>query len=147
MATHGGGAIMNQGLAYEIAAVMPAATLTGLFSSLCTIQQPDGALIGAGQPSGTFTNVAGLVNIPCVDAPPSIARVQATEVKAIAEIMSIGLRHILLNGYYANIIGGNLSATGLGWRAIVDGITYDILGAEADSQLTQTRLDLRLATV
>jgi hypothetical protein len=30
---------------------------------------------------------------------------------------------------------------------VVDGLTYEILGAENDSQLTQTRLMLQLATV
>ena len=88
-------------------------------------------------------NVAGVVNIACQDAPPSIARIQATEVKAVAEILAKGMRHVALTKCF-------LDATmwaGMAARATVDGITYEVLGAENDSQLTQTRVDLQLVTV
>ena len=35
----------------------------------------------------------------------------------------------------------------MGWQAIVDGVTYNLLGAEADSVKTQTRLRLELVTI
>jgi hypothetical protein len=139
--------VMLQNLQYEMGAVMPAATLTGLFVSLCTIQQPDVLYNPGGSPSGNYVNVVGFVNLPCMDAPPSIARVQATEVKALAEIMAKGLRHLLLGGYYPTLTTGQTTVTGQGWRAVVDGVAYDILGAEPDSQNTQTRLELQLVTV
>lgn len=129
--------------------IMPRAATSGLFDSTCTIQAPDGVIGPGGAPSGTYTNVAGLVSVLCMDAPPSTARVQATEVKALAEILQKQMRHVLLNGYFPQIVAG----VAAGWRAIVtrtaDGrsIIYDILGAEGDSQSTQTRLDLQLAGV
>ena len=134
---------MFQGLAYDLAAVMPAALDTGLFVSLCTIQQPDGLLGPSGAPSNTFVDIAGLINIPCMDAVPSDARIQATEHKSSEEILTEGWRHVLLNSYYPQCISGD----GQGWRAIVDGTIYDMIGAEDDSQMTQTRLHLRLASV
>jgi len=136
---------MNQGLTYELSAVMPQATGTGLFSSLATIQQPNGLYGPSGAPSSTFVNVSGLVNIPCVDAVPSTARVQATEIKELMQIMSKGLRHLLLNAYYPEATpDGQIPSN---WRAIVDGTTYDILGVEHDSQNQMTRLELQLLTV
>ncbi len=134
---------MNQNLSYAIAGVMPAALRTGLFVSLCTIQSPDAAQGPTGNPVGTYTNVAGRVNIPCMDAPPSIARIQATEMKAVADILSQGLRHVLLSKCFLD--APNWS--GKGYRAIIDGVVYDLMGAENDSQNTQTRVDLQLVTV
>lgn len=129
--------------------VMPRAATSGLFDSTCTIQQPDGVIGPGGAPSGTYADVAGLVGVLCMDAPPSIARVQATEVKALAEIMAKGMRHVLLNGYFPQIVAG----VATGWRAIVTrtasgaAVVYDILGGEVDSQSTQTRLELQLVGV
>ncbi len=121
----------------------------GLFPSLCTVQSPDQGRGPTGNLVGTFTNVPGLVDLPCQDAPPSIARVQATEVKAVADIMSHGLRHVLLNQCF---VDAPADATGQGWsskgyRCVIDGVTYDLLGCENDSQLSQTRLDLQLVTL
>jgi hypothetical protein len=131
---------MNQSIAYELDAVMPAAILTGLLSSLCTIQQPDLAQDVDGSPLNLpATNVSGLVNIPCMDSVPSIARVQATEVKELADIMAKGLRHVLLNDWYPQILSRQ-------W-AVIDGVIYDILGVESDSQNQQTRLELQLVTL
>lgn len=138
--------------------VMPAVVRSGLGRSLCTIQAPDQTFGPSGAPSGNYANVAGLINIACMDAPPSIARVQATEVKALAEIMQKGMRHLLLFGFFPQLVAksgeGTISQGGvaLGWRAQVtepDGtvILYDILGAECDSQTTQTRLELQLVGV
>ena len=140
---------MNQApIQRAIAKAMPAAISTGLFVSLCTIQAPTGSRTSSGAPLPTaFANVSGLVNIPCMDAPPSMSTIQATEVKALEEIMALGLRDCLLNGYYPALTQGNVTGTGMGWRAIVDGVTYDLMGAEFDSQTTQTRIRLRLATV
>jgi hypothetical protein len=143
-----------QGLAYELEAVMPEASATGLFTTtLCTIQLPSGNIGPSGAPDGTFSNVTGLVAIPCMSAPPSNARVQATDVKSLAEIMNVGLRHALLDGYFPTIV----SAVAAGGRALmktynaagtlVDTTAYDILGAEADSQIQQTRMELKFASI
>ena len=129
--------------------VLPLAFYTGLFGSTTTIQQPDGNTGPGGAPSGTYTNVPGLVGIASMDAPTSNLRIQATEVKALAEIMAKQMRHVVLNGYFPAIAAG----VATGWRAVVTNnktgvpITYDILGAEPDSQNTQTRLQLQLVGV
>lgn len=131
---------MNQSvIAYSIAAVMPTARASGLFVSLATIQQPDGVLIDAGQPSGTFVNVAGHVNIPCMDAPSSNVRIGVTENKSIQNVQAFNDSHVLLGGWYPLLE----TSAGLGWRAVIDGKSYDLLGAESDSQFTQTRLKIQ----
>lgn len=132
-------------LSYEIAQVMTEAAATGLFVSLCTISQPDVNPGYGGAQTGNYTNVTGLVNIPCMDAPPSPASLTATEVKALQEIMSKGIRHLLLNGYYPETSPDGQIPTS--WRATVDGVIYDVLGVEHDSQNTQTRLHLQIVTV
>ncbi len=136
---------MNQAaMNYPFSQIMPQAMAGGWFPSLATLQTtaqfPQGP---TGNPSGGFANVAGVVNIPCKDAPPSIARVQATELKVVAEIMAKGLRHILLNKCFINAT----EWAGWGARMIVDGINYEVLGAENDSNTIQTRVDLQLVTV
>lgn len=136
---------MYQGITLDIAAVMPAVVATGLLVSLCTVQAPDNTFGASGAPSGLYADVAGLVSIPCMDAPLSVGGIDADEAKALAEVASRSVRHVLLNQYYAQLDGLNWGA--IGWRAIVDGIMYDILGAERDSQSSQTRLRLQLVTV
>lgn len=135
---------MNQGLGYEIASVMPNAIATGLFVSLASFTAPP---VNQQGPTGNITApwvaVAGLQSIPCMNAPPSMLRVDATEQKSIADILSRNLRHVLLNGYYPVLFNASRS----GWRVAIDGVLYDLLGAEADSQLTQTRIELQLAVI
>ena len=132
---------MNQaGLNYPLSQIMRQAYAAGWFPSLATLQtlvQDQGP---TGNPTGEWVNVEGVVNIPCKDAPPSVARVQATELKVVAEIMAKGLRHVLLNQCFTN--APNWAA--MGSRMIVDGFTYEVLGAENDSDLIQTRVDLQL---
>lgn len=132
---------MNQAaMNYPLAKIMPEAYAAGWFPSLATLQtlvQDQGA---TGNPTGTWENVTGVVNIPCKDAPPSVARVQATEVKVVAEIMSKGLREVLLNQCFEN--APNWAA--MSARMLVDGFTYEVLGAENDSDLIQTRVSLQL---
>ena len=135
---------MLQTFAYAISQVMPMAQLPGNFDSLATLMAPPTGQGATGNPpSGPYTPVAGVINIPCMDAPPSIARVNATELKDVAEIMSKGMRHVLLNKCFAD--APNWS--GKGYEVVVDGVTYDLLGAENDSQNIQTRLDMQLVSV
>jgi hypothetical protein len=144
---------VNQSLTYELDAIMPAAVATGLFSQLFTAQSLSDDLGGTGATTGAYTNVPGLVNIPCMPPPPSEARVQATEVKALAEITGAELHHVLLDKWY--------SALDLGWRDgwrcmigandgngnMINGWAYDIMGVESDSQTKMTRLEIKLVTV
>ena len=143
---------MYQGLAQEISEVMPEFVASGLPVSLCTIQQPDGVLIDAGQPSGKFVNVAGAVGIMCMDAPRTTGeRLAATEQKSTPEIQAAVYRHVLLGGFYGDVIPwGDVGARPI-IRAIItgpDGVsaTYEVLGVESDSQQTQTRLSLHQVT-
>jgi hypothetical protein len=119
---------------------MPAATIAGMFPSLATLQQ----LTHVQGPTGNYTNVwadvAGVVSIPCKDAPASIARIQATEMKDVAEIMAKGLRHVLLNQCFLDAPNWAAQTS----RMVVDGFTYEVLGAENDSDTIQTRVDLQL---
>jgi len=123
--------------------VMPRALATGVFVSLCTIQQLPANPNPDGTPQTTYTDVPGLVNIICMDAPPSMERIQATEVKQVAEILAKGMRHVLLGQCFLDAPNW----AGRGYQAVVDGVAYDLLGAENDSQSTQTRIDLQLSTV
>jgi hypothetical protein len=138
-----------QGLTYELQAVMPEAIRTGLFdSATATIQAPDGLIGPSGAPSGTFVNVSGMVNIPCMAAPPSSARIQATEVKGLEEIMSLGIRHCLLDGYFTGILTQwRLLLTFYQNGTLIGTITFDILGSEADSQTQMTRIEMRTAGI
>jgi hypothetical protein len=140
---------MLQSLAYALSRVMPSAVATSLFDSLCTIQQPSDTLGEGGAPSGTYTNVTGLANIPCMDSVPREGTIEATEMRDIREIQAAGYRHILLSGYYWPQIWPLIKR---GLRAIVvdrDGttITYNVFGAEPDSQNTSTRLHLTVISV
>lgn len=139
---------MNQSLAYEFSQVVPAVVASGLPVSLCTIQEPTGALTADGSPDLTsgpnhdgFVNVAGLANLICMDAPSSITRISAKEAKTQTEIESSNSDHCWLAGYYPQI------AENTQWRAVVDGVRFDILGAECDSQRKMTRLNLQVARV
>ena len=134
---------MQQTIDYAVSQIMPQAQLAGTFISLATFQSLDGGQGPTGNPPGTYTNVAGLVNIPCMDAPPSIARIQATEMKDVAEILSKGLRTVLLDTCFTGAPNWSANA----YRVIVDGVVYDLLGAENDSQLTQTRCNLQLVSL
>ena len=143
---------MNQSLLPEIVQVLPTAYATGLFGdALCTIQMPDGQLGDTGAPSGNFVNVTGLIDIPCMDAPPAPNRVAATEMKDLAEIAANAPRHVLLNGYFQVL--DSPSGVPEGWQAVIERpigttpVVYDLLGAESDSQAQMTRLDVRLLLV
>ena len=133
---------MNQGITNDFSALVKAFYDAGLMQSLCTVQAPSGNIGPSGAPDSTYADVSGLVNIPCMNAPLSVGTIAATEVRNIAEIMSEDFRHVLLNGYYTQFDQGQHWGD-VGWHAIIDGVTYDILGAERDSQFSQTRLRLR----
>ena len=140
---------MLQTMAFAVSAVMATAEATGLFVSLATFQSLDSAQGPTGNPAGTYTNVVGLVNIPCMDAPLAPGTISALEAKALQEIESKGIRHVALNGFYPEVIAGWPE----GWRCLVTKIatgvttTYDLIGAEPDSQASQTRVKLQLVTV
>lgn len=134
---------MYQGLSQEIAAVMKEARATGLFVSVCTVQQADGGFTASGFPDGGFTNISGVVNIPCTAPPPSVARVQASENKQVDGVQSLVPAHVLLNGYYPQVPFATTTRPAL--RAVIDGNNFEVMGVEHDSQKQMTRLAVRVA--
>jgi len=135
---------MNQSLSYELDGIMPAVIATGLLVSMFTAQMPSSDLGGTGAPDGTYANVLGLVNIACT-APPynfSDTSIRADEMKAIPEIAATGPLHVLLDANYPLLNAGWRG----GWRCLIDGTNYDILGVESDSQSKMTRVSVRLVT-
>ena len=130
---------MNQTLAYEFLEVVPTVVATGLCNSLCTVQLPDGQLTGAGQPSGTFVNVSGLVNLTVMSAPMSEARIQATEMKELEDIQSFAPQQVWVAGFYPQVEG--LAEKGA--QVLLNGTAYDLMGAECDSQFQMTLLAIR----
>ena len=137
---------MNQDL-FDPSDVMVLARDSGLFVSLCTFRAPtpgEAGVGGSGAPVGTYADVPGLVDIPCMDAPqpPSDVRIAGQEIKAQTDIQLVEHRHMLLDDYYPAVIDGWRE----GWIAVVDGVNYDMSAAECDSQRTQVRVGLQLAT-
>lgn len=130
---------MNQSLANIFTAVVPAVLNAGIVDSLCTIKLPDGNLIDAGQPSGVFVNTADMVNVKVMAAPMSEGRLQATEMRAIEEIQSFAPRHVWLAGYFPQAQG----YAEQGAIAVIDGVAYEFLGAETDSQFQTTRISIK----
>lgn len=132
-----------------IPGVMARALASGLFVSLCTFQSPSGNLIDAGQPDGIYSNVAGLVNIPCMAAPTSIARVLPDQQRSESDVQSFSSQHVLLSGWYPQLDLGFTQ----GWIAVIDGARYILLpgsmimGEESDSQNVMTRINVRFGAV
>jgi hypothetical protein len=144
---------MNQSILLDVDQVMPAAVATGLFRSRCTIQAPDGVLGAGGAPSGVYVAVAGLSTIVAMDAPApeKLGPISGEEQKSAADILSVSARHVLLDRYYQQL-SPQTNWGDIGWQALMTDragniTTYDITGADADSQQTQTRLRLQKARV
>ncbi len=123
---------------------MPAVIATGLLVSLFTAQAPSTVLGGTGAPDGTYANVLGLIDIACTKPPYAFSdtSVSSDEIKSVGDIASDGSKHILLDSYYPLLETGWRA----GWRALIDGTNYDILGAESSSQRRMTRVKVRLVT-
>jgi hypothetical protein len=139
---------MYQGLQREIAAVLPQAFASGMFTSTVTLMAPTGALGPSGAPlipPNGFAEVDGYVNLPCVAAPLSTNRIQSTEMRDLEEITASSPQHILLDGYFPNLEAGAAN----GWLANLDGGTsfWIVLGAESDSQSQMTRMAVKLASI
>lgn len=143
---------MRQGI-FGVNDVMAAALATGLFVSRISFEAPDGLLGPSGAPSGVYVAISGLQRIQCMDAPDSVDRynIEATDTRTPAEIYASSLRHVLLNRYYSQL-SPSTNWGDVAWRARVvnaqgeEGL-YDVVGAEPDSQTTQTRVKLLKVTL
>ncbi len=137
---------MYQGQGYTFAQVVPTVLASGIVNSFATFQEPTGALTADGSPDGTYADVAGFVGIRCMDAPTSNARITADERKTETEIESDNSDHVWLAGFYPEIEGHTE------WQAVITDAagntrTFDVLGAECDSQARTTRVKVQVATV
>lgn len=132
---------MNQNLiGNSIAQVMPTAISTGLAISTITIQEPSGTIDAAGAPDGLYVDVAGLVSLKCMmSAEFTQERMAADELKALAEVAEMQIKHVWMTGWFPQIVSH--------WRAVVDGLGHDILGVEWDSQKQMTRLKVQVLNV
>jgi hypothetical protein len=135
-----------QGIEQDIKAVTVEFRKSGLPVSFCNIQAPDGLLGPSGAPSGNYVAVGGLQNLLCMDAPNSIGSVAADEARTVADIESKALHHVTFTAYYPALSPAT-NWGNIGWRAVIDGVTYDIKGADNDSHQTQSRLWVQLVTL
>lgn len=137
---------MNQNVQIDLAAVMPAVRATGLLRSLCTIQTPPESDTfdagGAMDPDTPWDDLTGHVDLPCMAAPLQQGdTVSPDETRSMAEILARTPKHVLLDGYYPELDGKTE------YRAVVDGVAYNITKAESDSQAQMTRLAVELVTI
>jgi len=109
--------------------------LTANFNpSLCTIQAYVDGVDAYGQPTQTWANLAGHVDLPC-----SIALSSGREVKGTQNEYGITTHRIALNGVYPTITRLH--------RAVVDGVTYEIQYASPPGHANSiTVLDCTLAS-
>lgn len=135
---------MLQSLTYDVQQAAAEVFNSGLLMSVCVFKTPTGNKGPSGSPDNTWGFAPGVPNsIPCMDA-VTAASVQATEAKALAEIESKGLRHVLLNACYPSLVALKLSGIQVqAWITDPTGqtIIYEVLGFEDDSQSTQTRFE------
>lgn len=135
---------MNQSLSYEIARVMPLAYAEGQFVSFASFAAPPTTQGPTGNYVGAYVPVASLQNIPCKDDPYSERVISADQKRSLDLIQSSRVRHILLyQNYSAPLFGADA-----GWQVTVNdpngvSILYTLLGADQDSQATQTRCHLQ----
>ena len=136
-----------------IAKVMPAVVRAGLAVSLATFQSSDAADFPDGFYSGNFQDLPGLINLPCMRAPADPSFIQATEVKALKDIMSQELLDVSFTAYYLTLDAGWRE----GWRVVIgdndgsgnliNGIDYDLFGVGVDSQSQHSVAKVRLVTI
>lgn len=143
---------MNLTVQSLIDGVMPYVREVGIVVSTCSLSQPlaiadpASGFDAGGAPvtgPGSYVPVAGLQNLQCMDAPPSNSTIAGAEVKSASEILGLRFRHVFIPSYHPEIPKQNQN-----WQASVTdrfGATevWDLVGSDADSQSTQTRLDLR----
>ncbi len=137
-----------------IAQVMPTAVASGLFVSLFSAQEPVPIQDAQGGFGFDYADVAGLTNLVCMAASQSPSSIQATEVRALEEIVSSELHLVLLPAWYPLLDAGwrGEGTDGKGaWICQIQWLgvwnTYEIQGVGADSQTQGTWVKVKLATV
>ena len=143
---------MNQGIAQEIVQVMPTAYGLGVFVSSASFVSPVQIQGATGNSVGGYNPIAGLQNIPCMNAPESGMKVSSDETRLLPHIEAERHRHVLLKGYYQQLDTGFSQGAGMGWEVTITDAAgnsqdYDFLGGEGDSQVQMTRIKVMLVTV
>lgn len=113
-------------------------TLTGtFFDNTCTITPPVEAQNEYGEPATTYPAPlsADYTDIPCTVAPAG-----GSERRTPVQVYAESTHSISLTGYYPLIQTRYRATDG-------DGVDYDILGVEHDSQLQHTLLHTRIVVV
>lgn len=105
--------------------------LAKFFPQRCAIEAPNSSQNSFGEEGNTYTTVIGWNSIPCRVAPTGGGE-QRSALQTIVEASHT----IELSGVYQGITEK--------MRAIVNGIHYEILLAEATPEETVTRLQVRL---
>ncbi len=103
------------------------AMLNKFFPELCTVQAATETPDAAGQPIKGWADLAGHINLAC-----AISRPRGGERKTVHQIYSVATHTIALDGYYPAITEK--------MRAVVNGVSYDILLPEHDGQAASTQL-------
>ncbi len=132
---------MNQSV--DLGSVLTAVEGAGLFVSLCTIQSPSQAPDALGQADLTnWTDVSGMVDIPCMAAPLTIQRPSTSdEIQAMNFTAEMDTFQVLLDGLYPTIRQR--------YRAVISGGPFDeatpldVMGVEGPSQGIYTRFACR----
>jgi|SRR5579859_473794 len=138
---------MNQSLAYEFTQVMPLVAATGVQVSLCNIlvrataaSKPVTDSLGqVDLATSDFTILPGHANIPCQLAVNKLRADEGAEIHTPTDYETMSDRTLELNGYYPLILQQHL--------AQVDGVVYQIMGTDSDSQSQVTRLAVRIYTL
>ncbi len=135
---------MNQGLLYELDSVPVHIARTGLQSSLCTIlvrkssggQPVTDAMGQVDTSTQDYTILPGHQNIPCQLAVNKNRPDMGAVNRRVEQYDTMGIRALELNSYYPLILQQHL--------AQVDGVVYEVMSVESDSQKQITRLGVRL---
>ncbi len=148
-----GRVVTQDAIRAAVQSVMPYVRATGLLVSLCTIKRPSGTQDAGGSPNGSYTAVAGLIDIPCTSPPSASAKgAPSAEVRGPADTFATQPHHVLLDRCYPQIRDewmGTASHEGGAIATISSppdfvATDYTLIAAEQDSQGEMTRLEIRL---
>ena len=100
------------------------------YPSVVTFQERTSSQDDYGQPVETWTNVSGLVELPCRFAPTG-----GSEPRSREQIVTVGTHRIALTAVYP-------VATAM--RAVIGNVSYNILTVETDGQTNATYCNVEI---
>ena len=108
--------------------------LVDFFPQRVTIQEATITRNSTEEEVKTWANKAGLIDLPCTVASAFKRATGAREARAVMMSFVVKLFRVLIRGYHTTIVST--------MRAVIDGVNYDILGVEHDTQAVMTRLNV-----